>query len=216
MLKKIKEGLLIAIEGIDGAGKSTHVKKLKEMLEASGFSAVALKEPTDSKFGRIIRDIAADKGSSIKRDPKKENYCFIEDRKIDVEKNILPNLKQGSIVVMDRYFYSNIAYQGALGLDPKEIKRENEKIAPIPDIVFILDIAPKAGINRIVYKRGDKTDVFEEKDYLEKVRNLFLEMKSYPNVRIIDAGSSRKIEEITDEIFKITGELICQKSPFAN
>lgn len=199
-MKKIKGGFLIVFEGIDGAGKTTQVELLKQKLKALGFDVVAFKEPTNSKHSTIFKNMALHDNLYF-RDPQKESNFFIEDRKIDVKKNITPSLKKGKIVVMDRYYYSNMAYQGALGLNPEIIKEENEKIAPIPDVVFILDISPEIGIRRIIEKRGGKTNNYERDDYLKKVRSIFSNMTEYTNVKLINGDSNRTAKDVEDDIF---------------
>lgn len=206
-MKKISGGFLIAIEGIDGAGKTTQVIQLKQRLEVLGFDIVTFKEPTNLKYSKIFRNMAMHNNVHF-RDPEKESNLFIEDRKIDVKKNIKPNLKKGKIVIMDRYYYSNMAYQGALGLDPEIIKEKNEKIAPIPNVAFILDVSPEVGINRIINKRGDKINNYERKSYLKKVRTYFKNMTKYPNVELIDGNSKRTIKEVADDIFNVVEKIL--------
>ncbi len=114
-----KKGCLVSIEGIDGAGKSTQIRLLDEWLRRSGIDAVILKEPTDGVYGRQIRqNAAAHKPVS----PEEEMRLFMLDRREDVRHNILPALVAGKLVIMDRYYLSNIAYQGARGLDPAKIE----------------------------------------------------------------------------------------------
>ena len=79
----------------------------------------------------------------------------------DVEKNIQPAMTEGKIVIMDRYYYSTIAYQGALGLDVETIREKNEKFAPRPELVIILDAPPKTGLDRIT--KGRKESKMENK-----------------------------------------------------
>lgn len=198
---KISGGFLIAIEGIDGAGKTTQVNELKKRLENFGFKTVVLKEPTQSEFGEIIKKMTLHNIDHF-RNPIKESKWFIEDRKIDVKKNIKPNLDKGNVVIMDRYYYSNMAYQGVLGLDSEIIKEENEKIAPIPNIVIILDVSPKVGIERIIHKREEKTNNYEKLDYLTKVREKFIDMLKYPNVKLVNGDGNMDKEEITEDILK--------------
>lgn len=196
---KIKGGYLIAIEGIDGAGKTTQSRELKKRLDTLGYNVVLLKEPTNSKYGAQIRNISIHNNEHF-RNPERECNLFIEDRKIDVKKNILPNLEKGNIVIMDRYYYSNMAYQGVLGLEPEDIKRKNERIAPIPQLVFILDILHDIGVDRIINKRNEKTNSYEKLDYLKRVREYFLAMSKYPNVIIIEGDGRKNIRDVTDEI----------------
>lgn len=185
--------MLIAIEGIDGSGKSTIANYLKEELEKEGFRVVVFKEPTNSVHGQKIRQ-----SFNNRLDAHKELELFLLDRKHDVERNILPALKKGYIIVMDRYYYSTIAYQGARGIDIDKIKKMNEKIAPKPDLVIILDVKPEIGIRRIK-ERGDKPNKFEDLEYLEKVRKIFLELKD-DNIVIVDAN--KNIEFVKNEVLR--------------
>jgi dTMP kinase len=123
---------------------------------------------------------------------------FLEDRKLDVSENINPALESGKIIVMDRYYYSNMAYQGALGLDMEKIRSENEKFAPRPDIVIILDAPPKTGLDRIRNKRKEELNYFETLEYQEKVRELFLKMKDYDNVGVLDGSGT--LEDVSEKI----------------
>jgi dTMP kinase len=196
-------GSLITIEGIDGAGKSTQVELLAEHLRTVGFDVVQLREPTDGPWGRKIKELAR-KGRTIS--PREECEWFLKDRKEDVEKNILPALNENKIVLLDRYYYSTMAYQGALGLSMEAIKNANEKFAPVPDMVIIIDLSPSIALKRIEHKRIHGPDHFESLDYQEKVRKIFQEMKGHSNVRLIDGN--KPVEEIHAEIKKVVLDLL--------
>ncbi len=197
------KGSLITIEGIDGVGKTTQTRMLVEHLKEKGHDVLQLREPTDGLWGKKIKNLTK-RGRNIS--PKEECQWFLKDRIEDVEENILPALSQDKIVVMDRYYYSNMAYQGALGLDMERIREENEKFAPRPDLVIILDALPKLGLERITDKRKDELNFFETLNYQEKVRALFLNMESYDNVKILDG--SKGIEGVQGEIRRVVEELI--------
>ena len=184
--------MLIAIEGIDGSGKTTIARFLEEELKKIGYNVVRFKEPTDSEYGRKIKQILKERIVS----PKEELELFLKDREVDVRDNILPALKEGKIVIMDRYYYSTIAYQGALGLDVEEIKKLNEKF-PKPDLVIILDVSPETALKRIKAKR--KPDRFEDLNYLRRVRDIFLSLRD--NVVVINA--ERELEDVKREVLKI-------------
>ncbi|UCE38160.1 MAG: dTMP kinase [Thermoplasmata archaeon] len=199
----LKRGVLITIEGIDGVGKTTQTKLLTEYLREKDYRVVQLREPTDGFWGKKIKNLTKHGRTAS---PKEECQWFLNDRKEDVEKNINPALSQGKIVIMDRYYYSTIAYQGALGLNTEKIREENEKFAPKPDMVIILDAPPKVGLDRITDKRKEELNYFETLEYQEKVRALFLSMKNYDNVRILDG--SKNVEEIQGDIRRVVEELI--------
>jgi dTMP kinase len=184
--------MLIAIEGIDGSGKTTIAKFLAEELRRRGYDVVVFKEPTNSEYGRKIRQILKNRCVN----PEEELELFIRDREFDVRENILPALKEGKIVVMDRYYYSTVAYQGALGIDVDYIMKLNEKF-PKPDLVIILDVSPETALKRIRAKR--KPDRFENLDYLRRVRQIFLNLKN--NVVVVNA--ERDVDEVKREVLNI-------------
>ena len=108
---------------------------------------------------------------------------------------------------MDRYYHSNIAYQGSLGIDPEEIRTKNEyeEKFPIPNVVIILNVAPNIGTSRIRIFRKEKLNKFEQEKYLAKVRNIFNGMKE-ENIQIIDG--TRPIEEVKKHIMTIAHDVI--------
>jgi len=202
-MPNLTRGLLITIEGIDGVGKTTQARMLVEYLKGKGFAVEQLREPTSGFWGMKIRNLTRH-GRNIT--PKEECEWFLKDRMEDVQDNINPALSEGKIVVMDRYYYSNMAYQSALGLDMDRIRQENEKFAPRPDMVIILDLAPELGLARIKNNRNEELNYFETLDYQNRVRELFLSMRDYDNVRILDG--SKSVEEVQKGIRKVVNELI--------
>jgi dTMP kinase len=190
--------MLIAIEGIDGAGKTTVASFLKKELEKRGYKVALLKEPTDSPWGKRLKE------SSLSHEEELE--LFILDREYNVKNNILPALKNNKIVILDRYYYSNIAYQGALGFNIEDIRRRNEEIAPKPDLVIILDVSPEKGVERVA-RRG-KPDRFEDIEYLRRVREIFLSMKN--NVIVIDA--EQNLEKIRKRVLSAVLNLLRQSN----
>jgi dTMP kinase len=168
----LRQGLFIVFEGLDGAGKTTQVHLLCERLRHSGYGVVPLKEPTDGPWGRNIRHLARYGRQHVPLET--ELTWFLEDRRQDVEHNIKPALARGDIVVLDRYYFSTMAYQGARGGDPDTIRQRNEAFAPPPDLLFLLEITPQEGLQRIQQQR--LPDEFERLEYLERVAALFAQM----------------------------------------
>ncbi|MFV1951238.1 MAG: dTMP kinase [Nitrospinota bacterium] len=204
--KKLRQGILIAIEGIDGAGKTTQSKRLESDLATEGYRVIYLKEPTDSKWGKKIREIA-----QVGRDntpPDEELYLFTEDRKEDVHRNIMPALEEKKIVIMDRYYISSIAYQGALGIDIKRITEMNEEFAPVPHLAIILEVEPKVGILRITRGRGEKNNYFEREKDLKKVKEIFDSLNE-PYIVRIDASLPE--DQVYREIREVVQRFICNQ-----
>ena len=109
-MQRHDSGTLIAMEGIDGAGKTTQVDLLVEFLRSAGVRVVRSKEPTDGPWGKKIRHSAANGRMTLEQ----EIEAFVDDRKEHVQNVIAPALNDGQTVVLDRYFYSTIAYQGSM------------------------------------------------------------------------------------------------------
>ena len=127
----------------------------------------------------------------------RENQNILEaliKQKEDIEINIMPALQANKVVLMDRYYFSTAAYQGALGLDPEEIRTQNENFSPIPDRVLIFLTSPDICLDRIESSRDQKS-AFEKLDYLQNVQNIFKSF-SGPNISIINSiGSISEIHE---------------------
>jgi dTMP kinase len=162
-------GFLLVIEGIDGAGKSTAAQSIQEHLQSRGFNVVRTKEPTNGQWGKILRDSATTGRLSI----EEEVETFIKDRREHVDTLIMPALRAGDVVIIDRYYFSTAAYQGARGLDPAELIRRNEQFAPEPDLLVLLDLEVTDGLTRI-RTRGDAANHFEQTENLKRVRDIFL------------------------------------------
>lgn len=192
-----KKGFLFVFEGIDGAGKSTQVRMLLRKLRARGFDALALREPTRGRWGREIRRQAKLAGSLT---PLQELDLFLRDRRDNVVRNLRPGLSRGRVLILDRYYFSTMAYQGAKGLDPDMIRRRNERFAPKPDLVFILDLPAARGLGRI---EGRKTrDVlFERERYLREVRRMF---RSFQGIRFVHLNAGRDRRDLGREILALT------------
>jgi dTMP kinase len=195
---KLNRGYLIVFEGIDGTGKSTHCRLLEDYVKSRGATVRRLFEPTKGKWGMKIRNILQEGRGDVS--PEEELSWFINDRKEDVEKNIKPALANNEIVILDRYYYSTAAYQGALGLDPEKICRENEVFSPKPDIVFLFTASPEKCLERIQSTRTEKSS-FERLDYLEKVQHIFDSFKE-PVIRRIDTTPPAEVvhEKLRSEI----------------
>lgn len=199
-------GLLIDFEGIDGAGKSTQAEMTFRYLSSRGIMVRLLREPTKGHHGRMIREILS--GRAPRGTPEEELELFIRDRMENVKKNIEPALSSGYIVLIDRYYYSTMAYQGALGLDVEGIRKRNESFAPRPDLVLIFLIPVEEGLARIRAERKKGTDGYEKESFLRKVDALFRSFKG-PCIRFID--SQRPLNEVHEEVRVTVDSLLREK-----
>ncbi len=203
--RRLPGGLFIVFEGLDGAGKTTQVSLLCERLCQDGFEVRRLKEPTDGPWGKKIRHMAQHGRDEVS--PETELAWFLKDRRQDVEQNIRPALARGQVVVLDRYYFSTIAYQGARGCDPEQIRQRNEAFAPPPNLLFLLDIPPNQGLERV---QQDRTpDEFEQLEYLERVSAFFARM-DFAYLRRIPATLNAEV--IHDRIWGDVKTALTQRS----
>ncbi|MDE0858898.1 MAG: dTMP kinase [Akkermansiaceae bacterium] len=160
--------MFIVFEGIDGTGKSTQVQFLADALRAKGHEVITSKEPTDGPHGTRLRNSA----ETGRLSPQEELDLFHLDRREHVETLIKPALARGAAVILDRYYFSTMAYQGLRGFDPQEIRETNEKFAPVPDHVFILEVPIDVALSRIGARDGE-TNEFEQRGALEGCHKIF-------------------------------------------
>lgn len=184
-------GLLLVFEGIDGSGKSTQAHLLYGALRHKGHTAVLSHEPTDGPYGRELRRLAQSGRETLS--PQAEYELFVKDRQAHVREMIAPRLAAGEIVVLDRYYFSTMAYQGALGLDPLKIQAENEAFAPRPHRLFLIQTEVALGLDRIRHQRGETPNLFEKEPYLKKVAAIFNTLQGDYIVRLDGSGTTQRI-----------------------
>lgn len=182
-------GRLIALEGLDGVGKTTQAKLVARHLGHLGLTVVLTREPTDGPVGQKLRRIIANGRQGLT--PSAELELFLDDRREHVRLVIQPALAAGKIVITDRYYFSSLAYQGALGLDPLDILRRHQDFALPPDLVIILEL-PLTEISRRLQQRGMATS-FEQIDYLAKVAAIFEQLEAPSLVRINGLGTESEV-----------------------
>ncbi len=195
-------GTFIVIEGIDGAGKSTQARLLAEWFEERGEEVVLTKEPTDTAFGKLIRRLVLTGGregiiDGARISHEAEALLFAADRAEHVEKLIKPALKEGKIVISDRYFYSSLAYQWARGLDLEWLIDLN-RFAVRPDLAILLDLPVKESMRRI-NRRSIKSEFDKIAELQKAVRENYLKLaERFPEMRIVNALAS--VEDIHNDI----------------
>ena len=192
----MSQGIFIVIEGIDGTGKSTQSKRLAEWFRSRGREVILSREPTDGPWGKKLRESA----TTGRLSAEEELECFLNDRREHVEMSIKPALAEGKVVILDRYYFSTMAYQGARGFDPDEIRLRNEAFAPQPDLLLILDLSVESAHGRIG-ARGDTVNEFEQRDTLSRCREIFLSLRNESFARVIDAEPSLNV--VTADILSV-------------
>jgi len=189
--KRKNNGLFITFEGIEGCGKSTHIKYLYKFLKKHGFKVIKTKEPGGSSIGKIIRKILLDpKNKNLS--PKTELFLLLADRAQHTIEKIKKFLNLGFIVISDRYIDSSIAYQAAgRELNLNFVKKLNKFATDnlVPDLTFLLDIDISKGLKnakkrKFFFKKVDRFET-EKLKFHKKVRDMYYKLlKDEPN-RII-------------------------------
>jgi dTMP kinase len=188
-----RKGCFICIEGLDACGKTTQTKLLVRRLRNKGYEAVYTAEPSHGKIGNFIRKYclrSEKRVSSIV-----ETLLFAADRFEHVEKEVIPSLNKGRIVVSDRYLYSSLAYQGATGLDLKWIEMVNEH-AIRPHLAIFIDVEPRVVMQRLKPNKS----IMENLETQQKVREVYLKFVENKELVRIDGNGSKK--EVADAILK--------------
>ncbi len=168
--------LFIVFEGIDGCGKSTLAALLADHWSSQGIPVYRGTEPTEGAWGRRIREMLR---SGELPDPEAQMSLFLNDREEDVRRNITPALEQGKLIILDRYYFSNAAYQGSENLPPSRIVEENlARGFPVPHRVYLVDLDPAKALRRIEERNsGGKKEAFEKTGALQRVREAYLSLR---------------------------------------
>lgn len=191
-----QKGKFIAFEGIDGSGKSTHIRKLAKYLNNQNIRCYETKEPTDSPIGSLIHQIMTGR---ILADNKVIASLFVADRVdhlLNKTDGICQQINNGITVITDRYYFSSYAYHG-VDMDMDWVIKANSISADIlrPTVTVFLDVPVEAAIERIRRERFHM-ELFEKEERLRKVRKLYFEafekLRNEENVVIVDAGGSEE------------------------
>jgi dTMP kinase len=204
--------MFISICGVEGAGKTTQIRRIADFLKSTGLKFVMTREPGGTEIGMKIRSILLDpKNHNLT--PKAELFLYAADRTQHIEQLILPALNEGKIVVTDRFVDSTTVYQGyARGIDFELVEKINDLVLNglKPDVTILLDISPAVGLARVkdqlqFGERIESESRFEQEELVfhEKIRQGFLTLaqKETNRFHIIDAD--RDPDEVTKDIIRI-------------
>jgi dTMP kinase len=203
------DGLFIVIEGIDGAGTTTQVRRLASALGSRGLPVHVTREPSDGPVGVMIRQILAGRivvpGLHGARAPSWDTMAllFAADRLDHLESEVVPNLADGVTVLADRYDHSSLAYQSILagGGDAVVdwVKTINGR-ARRPDLVVVLDVSAEVAAKRRDARSGIR-DLYEEDELQTKLVGLYREMERYfPNDRIVHVDGDRDEDAVARDV----------------
>ena len=198
------KGKLIAIEGIDGAGKTTQAKELVKRLNKAGFNASYSKEPTEDVIGQFIREKIL--SGQYKLNPLSIQYLFNADRAMHMDK-IEKLLEKGMVIVMDRCFWSSVAYAMNDMEKPQDWYYTAFSILSfyhqfiVPDTTFFLKISSDEAFKRI--QQSEKhTEIYDNKKALEQTEKHYAALiKEFPN-EFTAINGERTLQEIENDLFE--------------
>ncbi|MFB6470205.1 MAG: dTMP kinase [Vulcanisaeta sp. AZ3] len=190
--------MFVAIEGIDGSGKSTVINKLMVLLKGRGFKVHATSEPSQSMIGKLIRDWLLKPNSEVAH-PSVFALLFVADRVQHYYSEVKPLLDKGYVVISERYMESTLAYQGAMGL-PIDWLVELHRFVPKPDLTIVLDVPIDVAVARL--RSRHELEVFEvDREFLGRVRDFLLGRVRENGYPIIDA--SRDVDSVVHDILEL-------------
>ena len=203
-------GVLITIEGIDGAGKSTQVERLAEVLTQRGHRVLCTREPGATALGREIRRLLLE--TELALTPDAELMLFVADRAEHVARVIAPALAEGTIVLCDRFSDSTIAYQGyGRERDVERVRRwdAESRSGITPDLTLLLDCPVSEGARR----RRRETDRYQALDraFHERVRAGFLRLAAATPERVRRIDASGDLESVSAEVARVTLQWLDQR-----
>ena len=192
--------MFITLEGPEGSGKTTAVEYAVKKLTEMGYQIVRTREPGGTPISEQIRNVILDKDNTA-MDGRTEALLYAASRRQHLVEKVWPTIKEGKIVICDRYLDSSLAYQGgARGLGIENILNINMFATENtwPDLTLLFDLDPQIGLERIsrnANREVNRLDL-EKLDFHNKVRNTFLELaKRYPE-RFVIIDASKTQEEV--------------------
>lgn len=197
--------LFITFEGGEGSGKSSALKLIDERLRAEGYETVLTREPGGTPIAEQIRNVILDKGNT-KMDPRTEALLYAASRRQHLVEKVWPAIKEGKIVLCDRYLDSSLAYQGgARGLGIDNVLNVNlfATEGTFPDLTLLFDIEPELGLDRIAKNASREVNRLdlEKIEFHRGVRKTFLSLaERYPE-RFVVIDASQSLEKVVEDAY---------------
>lgn len=198
--------MFITFEGGEGAGKSTAIKRIVEKLTSEGYEIVLTREPGGTPIAEEIRNVILDKKNTA-MDPRTEALLYAASRRQHLVEKVIPALKEGKLVLCDRFLDSSLAYQGGargIGIDTVYNMNLFATEGMLPDLTILFDIKPEEGLARIAansQREVNRLDV-EKLTFHNKVRDSFHELaKKFPE-RFVIVDASKGPDEVFTDAYK--------------
>jgi dTMP kinase len=198
-----KAGRFVVLEGIDGAGTTTHVARLAERLRGMRVAVRATREPSDGPFGTVVRQVLT--GRVVTPGGRAPGWStmallFAADRMDHVESEIEPFVAEGGVIVSDRYDASSLAYQSiSSGADSKEAVewiRSLNRYVRRPDLTIVLDLSPETAAERRL-RRGEAAQLYEQNEVQRALAAFYRDLaKHMPRDRVVVIDADGTVDEV--------------------
>lgn len=197
--------LFLSLEGIEGSGKSTQIKVIEEFVQKKGLRVLTLREPGGTVFGEKLREAILKSESPLH--PLAECHLFLASRAQLLKEKVLPFLLvPGSVVILDRYIDSTLAYQGKarrLGYETVLTLHQHDPLNLLPHRTYFLDISLETSMERQA-ARGNEKDYFEsqKQEFYQNLVDGYRELSDFFSERILKIDASKDQKTVTDAILK--------------
>ena len=198
--------MFITFEGPEGSGKTTVSNIIEKRLEDIGYQVVHTREPGGTPIAEQIRNIILDKKNTM-LDARAEALLYAASRRQHLVEKVWPALKEGKIVICDRYIDSSLAYQGgARNLGVENVLNINmfATEGTFPDMTLLFDITPEVGLKRIAANANREVNRLdlEKIEFHKSVRNTFLELAKQYKDRYVIIDASKPLDEVVENTWK--------------
>ncbi len=202
------KSLFISFEGSDGSGKSTQINYVREYFDKKGYKTLLTREPGGTPIGEKIREILLDKGNLTMTDMT-ETLLYAAARAQHVEEIIKPALRNGIVVICDRFIDSSLAYQGYGRNLLDFVESVNAPVVSdcIPDITFLLKVNPNISKKRIEDKEKDRLEI-ENEEFYSRVYKGYEELENRYRKRIVAIDGTLDIDLVRKKIEKILDKVL--------
>mgnify|MGYP000934705277 FL=1 len=212
----MKKGLLVSLEGPDGAGKSSVLEALVPILEENGHQVVTTREPGGVPISEAIREVILDQ-KNTEMDGKTELLLYIASRRQHLIEKVLPALESGKLVIMDRFIDSSVAYQGfGRGLSVSDIEWLNRFATDglKPDVTLYFDLDVEEGLARIARNKNREVNRLdlEGLDMHKRVRQGYLYAFENEPDRIVKIDASQTLESVVQDSLAVLNKRLNDKS----
>lgn len=206
----MEQGTFIVLEGVDGAGTTTHTRELGQRLKLRGITTLLTAEPSGGPIGALLRQTLTGRmvmsvpPGGAARPPAWSTMAllFAADRLDHCESEILPQLREGVTVVSDRYYHSSVAYQSVTGGGPNAIGwiRDLNRFARRPDLTIVLDVPAEVAAERRGRRRGN-AEIFDADDIQRALCAFYRTLEQhFPDERIVHVDAVGTVEEVRERI----------------